>query len=463
MKPILVKDIRQLLHGELISGLDTWYVRNAIYYKRHDLTKRNTLLFVSRGDSINWQEINNKGPALIITDKPHAELKDAMSNTTVLRVGSLVQAYWSFMDYYRKQFSIPVVAITGTCGKTTTKEMMKHILSIDRNVQASISSKNEPRQSLPYLTGISDQTDAAVFELGLGNSGNIKHQCLIYQPTIGIITNIGVHHLDGCGSLEGYIKAKSEIVSGVGNGGTLILNAEDPNTKKVSLRNFKGKVIYFGVSKKADFRASNMEFANNGMNFSIHYLKKTYKAFIPGYGEHQVYNALAAIAAVHEMGMDLDIAIPQLATFQNMSRHLEFSKGIGGSTIIDDTWTNNPTSVKAALDVLDSIGADKNIILVLGDINRLGNFEKKYHAEIGSLVAQKNIHTLITIGSKAEEIARKALMDGTKADVHVFRDTEGVMKVLKPKLNDQAILLIKGPMSSRSMIDFANQLKKNEE
>ncbi|MET0960724.1 MAG: UDP-N-acetylmuramoyl-tripeptide--D-alanyl-D-alanine ligase [Psychrobacillus psychrotolerans] len=461
MKPILVKDIRNLLQGELISGSDTWYVRNAIYYKRHDLTKRNTLLFVSRGDSINWQEVNNKGPALVITDKPYAELKDAMSNTTIMKVSSLVQAYWSFMDYYRKLFQIPVVAITGTCGKTTTKEMMKHILSVDRNVQASISSKNEPRQSLPYLTGISDHTDAAVFELGLGNSGNIKHQCLIYQPTIGIITNIGVHHLDGCGSLEGYIKAKSEIVSGIEKGGTLILNAEDLNTKKVSLRNFKGKIVYFGVSKKADFRASSIEFANNGMSFSVNYLNKTYKAFIPGYGEHQVYNALAAIAAVHEMGLDLDVAIPRLATFKNMSRHLEFSKGIGGSTIIDDTWTNNPTSVKAALNVLDSIGADKNVILVLGDINRLGNFEKKYHAEIGSLVAQKNIHTLITIGSKAEEIARTALADGTKADVHIFKDIQGVMKLIKPLLNDEAILLIKGPMSSRSMIDFAKQLKKN--
>jgi len=331
---------------------------------------------------------------------------------------------------------------------------------MSRNVHASISSKNEPRQSLPYLMGINERTEAAVFELGLGNTGNIKHQCMIYQPTIGIITNIGVHHLDGCGNLEGYIKAKSEIVGGVSKGGTLILNADDINTKKVPLRNFKGKIIYFGSSKKSDFRASDIKFTNNGMDFSFHYLNKTYKAFIPGYGEHQVYNALAALAAINEMGMDLDVAIIRLATFKNMTRHLEFSNGIGGSTIIDDTWTNNPTSVEAALKVLDSIGVDKNVILVLGDINRLGNFEKKYHAEIGRLVAKRNIHSLITIGSKAAEIARKAIEDGTKANVHIFKDIQGVMKVLQPKLDSQAILLIKGPMSSRSMIDFANSLKK---
>ncbi|MFJ7973982.1 UDP-N-acetylmuramoyl-tripeptide--D-alanyl-D-alanine ligase [Psychrobacillus sp. NPDC096389] len=460
MKPLRVKEIRNLLQGELISGNELWNVNNAIYYNRHDLTKSNTLMFVSRIDAINWHEINNKGPSLVISDKPSSELKNALPNTTVIKVKSLVQSYWKFMDYYRNLFQIPVVAITGTCGKTTTKEMIKHILSKDWNIQASVSSKNEPRQSLPYLMGIDEKTKAAVFELGLGNIGNIKHQCNIYQPTIGIITNIGVHHLDGCGNLEGYIKAKSEIVEGIKKDGILILNADDSNTKKVPLHSFKGKILYFGVSEKSHFRASNIRFINRGMKFQIHFSNQTYDAFIPGYGEHQVYNALAAIAAVNEMGMDVKEAISRIATYKNMTRHLEFSNGIGESTIIDDTWTNNPTSVEAALKVLDSIGQGKKIILVLGDIKRLGNFEKKYHREIGSLVAKRNIHTLITIGSKAEEIAKQAMEEGIEATVHVFPNVTGVIDVLKPILDRNTILLIKGPMSSRSMIDFANSLKQ---
>ncbi len=157
---------------------------------------------------------------------------------------SIGQAYWTFIDYYRNLFQIPVVALTGTCGKTTTKEMIKHIASREWNVQASVSSKNEPRQSLPYLTGIDKSTEAAIFELGLGNTGNIKHQCMIYQPTIGIITNIGVHHLDGCGNLEGYIKAKAEILEGISEGGTLIINADDENTKKNTLAYFQRENYY---------------------------------------------------------------------------------------------------------------------------------------------------------------------------------------------------------------------------
>ncbi|EKN70699.1 UDP-N-acetylmuramyl pentapeptide synthase [Neobacillus bataviensis LMG 21833] len=461
MQPLLVKDIRQLLQGKLINGSENWQAQDAIYYNRHEHRNRYSLMFVSRGDTINWDAINRKGPSLVISDKPEPELKLALPNTTVIKVESLVQAYWKFIEYYRGLFDIPVVTITGTCGKTTTKDMIKHILSENRNVQASESSKNEPRRSFPYLMGIDEKTDAAVFEHGLGNSGNIKHQCMIYQPTIGIITNIGVHHLDGCKNLEGYIRAKSEIVEGIRKDGTLILNADDENTRKVSLKLFKGKVIYVGVNMQSDFRASDIKFANNGMEFTLHFNDKTYEAFISGYGEHQVYNALAALAAVHEMGMDIEEAITRLGSYKNMTRHLEFFTGVGGSTIIDDTWTINPTSIEAALKVLDSIGSGKNVILVLGDINRLGNFEKKYHREIGTLVAKRNIHTLITIGNKAEEIARQASQDGSKANIHMFKDVKGLKEVLDPILDSNAILLIKGPMSSRSMIDFANSLKKD--
>ncbi|MGE7945381.1 UDP-N-acetylmuramoyl-tripeptide--D-alanyl-D-alanine ligase [Lysinibacillus sp. NPDC093688] len=459
MQHISVSDIRKLLHGELISGSELWSVKHAIYYNRHELTQHHTLMFVSKSDTINWHEIDRKGPSLVISDKSSEELKKSLKNTTVIRVKSVVQAYWKFIEYYRNLFQIPVVALTGTCGKTTTKEMIKHIASKEWNVQASVSSKNEPRQSLPYLTGIDQETKAAIFELGLGNSGNIKHQCMIYQPTIGIITNIGVHHLDGCLNLDGYIKAKAEILEGIKKDGTLIINGDDENTKKIPLRKFNGKIITFGVHENSDYQATNIQFTKGGMKFVLKVSNDKYNVFVPGYGEHQVYNALAAIAAVKEMGLSIAVAISQLRTFKAMARHLEISTGIGESTIVDDTWTNNPTSVEAALKVLDTIGIGKKVILILGDIKRLGSFEEKYHREIGTMVAKRNIDTLITIGKRAENIANQALKEGTKADVHIFQDVTGVLDVLKPKLGSETVVLIKGPMSSKSMIEFANQLK----
>ena len=460
MKPTAVNEIRKVLGGKIITGPVNWTVEDAIYYNRHEHSKRNTLLFTSRGDSINWVAIDKKGPSLVITDKSSIDVKNVLPNTTVMLVTSLVQSYWKFINYYRNQFQIPVVTITGTCGKTTTKDMIKHILSGMWNVQASVSSKNEPRRSFPYLMGIDEHTKAAVFEHGLGNSGNIKHQCMIYQPTIGIITNIGVHHLDGCINLDGYIKAKEEIIGGIKEGGTLILNADDQNSKKLSTNRFGGKIIFFGMDEKSDFRASRISYGEGGMNFTLHVDRAKYSAFVPGYGEHQVSNALAALAAIHEMGVDLKIAISRLKTFENMNRHLEFSKGKNGSTIIDDTWTNNPTSVEAALKVLDSMGKGKKVILILGDINRLGNFEKKYHREIGTMVASRNIHTLITIGKKAEEIAKQAKRDGSTANIKIFQDVNDIGNQLDTILDERSLVLIKGPMSSRGMIEFAKSLKR---
>ena len=454
-----MKTIRNVLDGVLLHGSENWSVKHVIDYKKHELTAKNTLLFVYRNDTIDWQEFKDKLPLVIFSDKPEHELKPPFSQITVIKVRSVVQAYWKFIEFYRNQFEIPVVAITGTCGKTTTKEMLKHILSAEMNVQASISSKNEPRQSLPYLMGINAQTKAAVFELGLGNTGNIKHQCMIYQPTIGVITNIGVHHLDGCNDLAGYIKAKGEIVEGIKPNGTLIINKDDENTKRISLENFKGRVMTFGIHNNADVMASNIKFSQNGMKFQVHVDNKTYSAYIPGYGEHQVYNVLAVLTVIKAMNLSIPKALLRLRTFEPMARHLQFSKGLGGSTIIDDTWTINPTSIKAALNVLKELGKNKKVILVLGDINRLGRFEQRYHHEIGSLVAKQNVHMLVTIGNKAQAIAKKALQDGTTAQVHSFQKIDGVLDIVKPQLDQDTLLLIKGPMSSRDMVNFAQQLQ----
>ncbi len=459
LRPILVSELQQILRAQVINGPTTFFVKQAINYLRHDLTQPNSLVFISKGDRIDWIELNKISPIAIVSDKSKEELQRARSSTTVLHVKNVMQAFWMFVQHYRELFNIPVVALTGTCGKTTTKEMIRHILSKDWPVQATISSINEPRQSLPYLTGIENHTKAAIFELGLGNSGNIAHQCMIYQPTIGIITNIGVHHLDGCKNLEGYIKAKSEIIDGIREGGTLIINADDENTKKIPLQQFKGKIVRFGFQEDADYKASKIQYSAGGMKFILHKNKERYNVFIPGYGDHQVYNALAALAAVNEMGVSIQKAILRLRSFKNMERHLEFSKGLGNSTIIDDTWTNNPTSIEAALKVLSSVGKDKKQIVILGDIKRLGNFEQKYHREIGSLVAKQNISILITIGSRAEDIGKQALRDKIKAEVHMFKDVTGVIELLQPKLNDQCMVLIKGPMSSKAMIEFARQLK----
>lgn len=460
MRAIQVKVIRAIVGGKLIKGTEDGSIKQVIDYERHELRKKQTLVFIRKGQTIDWQALARYTPLVVISDKPEQELLQARPDITAIQVRSLQQAYWQFIEYYRSLFHIPVVAITGTCGKTTTKEMLKHMLSEQMTIQASISSKNEPRQSLPYLLGIDDQTEAAIFELGLGNTGNITHQCKIYQPTIGVLTNIGVHHLDGCQNLNGYIQAKAEIVKGVQPGGTLIINADDERIKKISLQAFQGKVVRFGIHKNADIYASTIRFAQRGMTCKLHVNHQTYNLYVPGFGEHQIYNALAAIAVVKEIDFPIPKALLRLRSYQPMERHLAFSTGVHGSTIIDDTWTNNPTSIEAAIKVVDAVRKDKKVIVVLGDIKRLGQFEKQYHQEVGRFLSHYPIDTLITIGKKARDIAKEAEQQGIKAEVQAFDEVAGVFEWMKPKLDAQTIVLIKGPMSSRSMIDFAAQLKQ---
>lgn len=458
MQAVASKTIRQLVEGVLVAGSDDVVIKHAIDYKRHDLTKTHTLIFVRRNEVIDWEELQQKAPVVLLTDKPEHELTQAPTGISVIKVRSTLQAYWKFVTYYRQLFELPVVAITGTCGKTTVKEMLKYVLEKEYNVHASVSSKNEPRQSLPYLMGITKKTQAAIFELGLGNSGNILHQCMVYQPTIGIITNIGVHHLDGCGDEAGYIKAKAEIIEGLTPDGTLILNADDARTKKLPLANFKGRVVTFGIGQGM-IRASDIQYTKRGMKFKVH-ADRTYQVFIQSVGEHEVYNALAVLAAVQEMGMSMQRAILRLRTFQPLAHHLQIIKGRASSTIVDDTWTTNPTSIEAALDVVQALSTGKKVIIVLGDINRLGRFERKYHQEIGRLLTKKRVDVLVTVGKKAQEIARQARIDGLQAEIFIKQAGDNLAALLLPRLDAQTLVLIKGPMSSKEMKHLVNDLSQ---
>lgn len=467
MKPILVSEIRKLINGELIRGREDWTIKVAVEYDRHKIRTRRTLIFVRKNQEIDWIRLRQLEPYAIITDKSPEQLEQAGSGATLITVKNLREAFWSFVKYYRDLFSIPIVAITGTCGKTTTREMIKHILDEGYHVQSTINNLNEPKRSFIYLQGIDETTDMGVFETGLGNPGNLTYHCMIYRPTIGIITTIGIDHLEHCKTLDGYIKAKSEIVDGLDpDNGILILNADCENTKKVSLHQFKGKVVYFGIYNDADILGNDLKYTKNGMEFVCTINGMKYPIFVPGHGEHQVYNALAAIAAIHEMGIGITTAGERLRYFQNMERHLETVPGINGSTIIDDSWSTNPTSIKAALDVLEHVSKDKKTIVLLGDIQQLGNDEVEIHSQLGDTIAGKNIDVLITIGPLTSIMANQAKNNGYKGKVitfsHIDEEFEAIFSAISGCLDENSTLLIKGSRFNKSMLKLADQLKKEE-
>ncbi|MBE1553886.1 Mur ligase family protein [Sporosarcina limicola] len=459
MKPLTVRELRTVLAGELIQGSDDMMVRHGAY-RLKQVKKQNTILFL-KNRIVSWKGLKEFFPLVLVTHQAFLP-NEQLESLTVIKVKDVEKAYWKFVNYYRGLFQLPVVAVTGTSGKTTTKEMIRHILSIDKNITFTNSSNNSRTAHLDYLLSIDDKTEAAVFETAVGAPGDVLTAGEIFKPTIGIITNIGAHHLNYCKTLESYINAKAEMINALDNTGVLIVNSSDKNSNTIDLTNYQGRIIKVGIDSSCHFKASEIRYCKDGMLFNVHYKQKDYPVFVPGYGEHQVYNALAAVAATHEIGINLTEAAHRLKTFQNLNKHLQVYEGINGSTILDDTWSMTTTSLEAALNVLKEIGQGKKRVAILGTITDLGSWGYLIHEQAGELISQIGVDVLITIGEHARIMAEHVVKIGLNSQVYAFNNSILVYGLLRTIVNENTIILIKGDMYSKPIIELASKLRKQK-
>jgi UDP-N-acetylmuramoyl-tripeptide--D-alanyl-D-alanine ligase len=439
MKPILVSTVREIVKGTLATGVEDRLIVDVRRFIRK-IDKRNMLTFIWKNKKPNWERIKKYSPCTIVTSQFFEEYK-SIDGCTVILVNNVEAAYWSFVKYYRSSFNIPVIAVTGTCGKTTTKDVITHILSHYLKVTSTVQSFNGFRRSLPYLLTIDDSIQAAVFETPVGQPGGLEYQCKHFRPDIGIITNIGSYHLDACRTVERYIKAKAEMVSGLSANGILLLNCDDENIKKINLTGFKGRIVYFGIKNKADFQGSDIKYSNSGMEFLLTFQNVKYPVFVQGYGEHQVYNALAAMAAVHELGIGMKEAAEVLTSYEKLPHHLEMLNGINGSIIIDDTWNFNSTGLTAALKTLVNIAKDKKKIVLLGELQKTGEHTREIANDLGKLIIDLGIDTLITVGETIKLVANAVMENGGHTKIMMFNNTADIYDLLKEVLDENTILL----------------------
>jgi UDP-N-acetylmuramoyl-tripeptide--D-alanyl-D-alanine ligase len=217
------------------------------------------------------------------------------------------------------------------------------------------------------------------------------------------------------------------------------------------MSDYQGKIITFGISEPSDYFGRDITYGKDGMNFILVNNGKDYKAFVPGYGEHNVMNALATLAALDTLGMKLSESINYLAKFKHIRSHVEFKDGINNSTIIDDTWSSNPTSMNEALKVLNGKGKDKIKIAVIGKINYLGEFKDIYYEKIAKMVIKHKINRLITLDNDAKKIGEYALEYGFEAkDIYHITDNVELIHTLKSMLNEKTIILFKFSMLDKS-------------
>ncbi|AOV07944.1 UDP-N-acetylmuramoyl-tripeptide--D-alanyl-D-alanine ligase [Sporosarcina ureilytica] len=453
---INLKIFCKVINGTVVHGpkkLKIFHIVDRINHVKNPYT---AIFLKNKRKIVRQDRFRSNIPCAIVFEKGQL-IDEYLPNVTYIMVKDMENAYWNFVHHYRHMYDIPVFAITGTCGKTTVKEMITQILRSKYKVEATIKTRNGEHRSLRYLCGITEETDVAVFETPVDYPGLLESNCMYFQPTIGMITNIGVDHLQLCGTVENYIQAKGEILKGLGYKGTLILNADDERTKKISLAKYKGKLIYFGINAPADYRASDIRYGTDGMEFTLLHQHLKYQGFVPGYGEHQVYNALSAIAAVHQIGFGISEALELLKSFKKFPGQLETVTGYNGSLIIDDTWKSNPTSTDACLKVLKTIGEDKKKIAVIGSSSWLGEEESDIHKEIGKIIANHQIDTLFAYGTFANQIAAGA--KGMKGEVFTCLTSNHLEKLLLPLLGQDTAVLLKTCMRDKSIKSLVSMLK----
>lgn len=354
-------------------------------------------------------------------------------------VPSTLQAIKDLAGYYRSKMNVKVIGISGSVGKTSTKEMVASVLSEQFSVLKTMGNFNNEIGMPLTLLRIEKEHEAAVIEMGISDFGEMSRLSKIARPDIALLTNIGQCHLENLQDRNGVFKAKSEMFDYIATDGTIILNGEDDILSQVGIINGK-KPIFYGLDENNDVFARNIIINGlDGSSFEVCVPSKfiEFRAQLGSPGKHMIINALAAVAVGVEMGMESARIKQGIEKFENIKGRVNIIK-IGGKTIIDDCYNANPTSMKASIDLLaDSTGRK---VAILGDMLELGDKEQLLHEEIGEYLTQKRIEILICVGNRAEFFCKRA---GTKVKKSCFKTNEETIKQLPFILQDGDTILIK--------------------
>lgn len=299
---------------------------------------------------------------------------------------------------WRARFTIPCIAVTGSNGKTTVKEMLSAVLSKKGNVLATMGNLNNEIGVPLTLLRLQDHHQSAVIEMGANHAGEIQYLSNLARPDVAIITNAGPAHLEGFGSIDGVANAKGEIFSSLNMNGTAVINQDDKYAPLWKELSGSRKIISFGVEQAADVSAT-WEQKNNCLQLSMHTPVGECEVLLHLPGQHNVMNALAATAAAIAVGVDLSLIVEGLESISPVAGRLQMQAGLQGMQILNDTYNANPSSFEAALDVMTHMQGEK--WLALGDMGELGPDAVDIHRACGELARKKGIQKLYAVGELA--------------------------------------------------------------
>ena len=363
----------------------------------------------------------------------------------LIMVADTMQALQDLAGYYRGLFPVPVVAVTGSTGKTTTKDLIAGVLGVGCRVLKTEGNQNNEIGLPLTLLRLDRSYDVVVLEMAMRGRGEIAALCRISQPQVGVVTNIGLTHIERLGSQQAIAEAKGELLEALPPGGCAILNGEDTWQRWLANK-CDCVVILYGLDERVAVSARNIVLQGlQGSEFLLCTPLGEAPCRLPLPGRHNISNALAAAAAGHRLGLYPDEIARGLATVSLTGMRQEIKEGIRGSTIIDDTYNASPASVMAALQLLSDVTDRGRTIAVLGDMYELGPETAPAHRAVGEYAAALRIDYLFTVGELAGEIARGASAAGMPAcQVGVYPDNQSAIAVIRDFIKDGDVVLIKG-------------------
>ena len=441
MEILSLDEIVKVVCGQIISGNRTAKIKGISTDSR--TIKPGDLFFALKGERFDGHQfvthVMNTGAMGAVISNEY-KIESEYENFSIIQVKDTTTALGDLAKYYRQKLSAKIIGITGSNGKTTTKEMTYHLLSNFGSVAKSQKSFNNFIGVPVTIFEIENRHQYGVLEMGTNAPGEIRRLSEISAPDVAVIVNISKTHLEGLKSIEGVAQAKTEILENLRKGGVFVYNADNPWCTKIA-SGFKGETVGFGFNSLAHIKCTNVKKKDKGYIFE---LNEHFKISLPVPGYHNITNCLASFAICKALGQDISRAKDAFSSFKLPSMRIEQQR-IGNITVINDAYNANPESVRAALQYLSEIEAAGRKVFVCGDMLELGNEAAQLHKEIGETVSHLNIDLLWTVGKYASEIAKAVKSSGTsERQVISFQNVSDITATEINELRENDIVLIKG-------------------
>lgn len=455
MEVLKAAEIAAALQGRLVNCSADKEVTGVSIDSRS--IKQGELFIALRGESFDGHNFIGsaveKGAALVIAEKVPEQ------SVPYILVRDSLKALQDIARYYRKKFNIPFVAITGSSGKTTTKDMIASVLSQKFEVLKTEGNLNNAIGLPLMLLRLERRHEIAVLEMGMSSQGEIELLSDIVRQDVAVISNVGIAHIEYLGSRENILKAKLEIFSYFSDGNIAVINGD--NDMLAGHQSDRYKIIRYGLEPENDIQAIHInEKGESGIDFTVALDGASEIFNVPIPGIHNVYNALSAITVARLFDMEAESIRRGLAGFKPSKNRMEIITTADGLKIINDVYNANPESMRAAINVLKGYKAEGRRIFISGDMLELGDISDKEHFEIGAYAASNGIDIIASIGNHSGDVVKGAEASGVDGkNLYAFPDKETAAPQLKRMLRPGDVLLVKGSrgMKLEYIVDYIRE------